>query len=199
MENNIKIERKGERLISFLKKYGYFMAAGVVIAAITLTVLLTSLKAPIKEVEDTIPSGSDALVFNLPLLDCSILHDFSIDKLVFNSTLGWLETHSGIDLASTTSDDVFAACAGTVTSIYKNSLEGTVVVIKHDDEFSTLYGSLSADTLVDIGDTVTAGQKIGTISSSAGNESLLGAHLHFEILKENSNVNPNDYLNLENK
>lgn len=199
MENNIKIERKGEKIITFLKRYGYFIVAGLVIAAITITVLLTSLNTAVIKEDELTETETKALVFNSPLLDCTILNDFAIDSFIYNSTFGWLETHSGIDLASTTSTDVLATCAGTVTKVYTDTYEGTVVVIKHDDHFSTLYGSLAEDTLVKVGDAVVAGQKIGTISTSAGNETMLGAHLHFEILKQDTQVNPNDYLNLENK
>ena len=197
MENNINIEKRGEKFIEFLRKYGYFMVAGLVVLSITLTIILTSTK-PIDD-EKIIDTGTTAITFANPLLDCTVANDYSIDKLVYNSTLGWYETHSGVDLGSTSSSDVLSACSGTVTNIYSNSLEGTVVVIKHNDEYSTLYGSLSSDVLVNIGDAVTSGQKIGTISTSAGNESSLGSHLHFELLKDNSKVNPNDYLNLENK
>ncbi|NLE03387.1 MAG: M23 family metallopeptidase [Crenarchaeota archaeon] len=199
MENNIKMERKGEKLISFFKKYGYFIVAGLIVSAITLTVLLTTLNVPIHEEEKPIDTGTDTITFINPLLDCTILNDYSIDKLVYNSTLGWLETHSGIDLASTTSTDVLATCAGKVSEVYTNSLQGTVVIIKHADKYSTLYGSLGTDVTVKVGDNVIAGQKIGTISTTAGNESLLGAHLHFELLKDNSGINPNDYLDLGTK
>jgi murein DD-endopeptidase MepM/ murein hydrolase activator NlpD len=116
--------------------------------------------------------------------------------LVYNTTLGWYETHSAVDLVSETSTDVLATCAGTVTEIYSNTLEGTVVKIKHNDQYTTLYGSLNEELSVAVGDSVTAGQKIGTISTSAGNESLLGSHLHFQIIKDNADVNPNDYLSL---
>lgn len=200
MENNIKMERRGEKLINFFKKYGYFIVAGLVVAAITLTVLLTTLKAPIIEEEPPIiDTGTGTITFKNPLLDCTVLNDYSIDKLVYNSTLGWLETHSGIDLTSTTSTDVLAACAGKVSEIYTNSLEGTVIVIKHDGKYSTLYGSLNENVAVSVGDNVVAGQKLGTISTTAGNESLIGAHLHFELFKDNSGVNPNDYLDLGTK
>jgi murein DD-endopeptidase MepM/ murein hydrolase activator NlpD len=202
MENNIKIERKGEKVIIFLKKYGYFIVAGLIVLTITLTVLFTSLSSapviddPNDNGGDVIDTGTKALVFNNPLAGCTIALDYSIDKLVYNTTLGWYETHSAVDLVSETSTDVLATCAGTVTEIYSNTLEGTVVKIKHNDQYTTLYGSLNEELSVAVGDSVTAGQKIGTISTSAGNESLLGSHLHFQIIKDNADVNPNDYLSL---
>lgn len=198
MGNDIKIVKKGEKFINFIKKYGYFLVAGLIVLSITLAVLLTSI-TPIKEDDDIIDTNTGAITFANPLLDCTIALDYSTDKLVYNTTLGWYETHSGIDLVSETSDKVLAACSGTVTDVYTNSLEGTVVIIKHNNEYSTLYGSLNKEVDVKIGDNVVSGQKIGVLSTSASNESKIGAHLHFELLKNKNKVNPNDYLNLENK
>lgn len=202
MENKIKIEKKGEQIINFLKKYGYYIVAGLVIIAITLTVILTTIGKKVIVVDppvDDTPIDTGAITFKLPLLDCTVSADYSIDKLIYNKTLGWFETHSAVDLISETSTDVLAACSGTVTEIYTNSLEGTVIKINHKDSYTTLYGSLNEAIDVKIGDTVVAGQKLGTISTSAGNESLTGAHLHFQLIKNNSDVNPNDYLDLGNK
>ncbi|MDD4110312.1 MAG: M23 family metallopeptidase [Clostridia bacterium] len=199
MENNIKIERRGEKILKFFKKYGYFIAAGLVVVAITLFVILTSM-VPDEVIDDNVDDvNAGAITFINPLQDGTILVDYSIDKLIYNQTMGWFETHSGIDFVSEDSTDVLASCAGTVTNVYTNSLEGTVVKIKHDDQYSTLYGSLNENVTVEIGDKVTAGQKIGTYSNSAGNESSIGEHLYFELIKDDEKVNPNDYLDLGDK
>lgn len=200
MENNIKIERKGERFLSFFKKYGYFIVAGFVVVAITLSVILTSLIKVDDVIDDTTDDvNAGAITFVNPLSNCSILVDYSIDKLIYNKTMGWFETHLGIDLVSEDSTDVLATCAGEVKNVYTNSLEGTVVVIEHKDGYATLYGSLKDDVTVKVGDKVVAGQKIGTYSNSASRESSLGSHLYFEILKDGSKVDPNNYLDIGDK
>ena len=200
MGNNVKIVKKGEKIINFIKKYGYFMVAGLIVTSITLVVMLTSMTTPVKEEDEKIvDTNVPGITFINPLSDCTIALDYSIDKLIYNPTLGWFETNLGIDLVSGTSSDVLASSAGTVTNIYTNSLEGTVIIIKHNDKYSTLYGSLDEDVKVEIGDTVVSGQKIGTLSASAGNKSSLGEHLHFQLIKDGNKINPNDYLNLENK
>ena len=40
---------------------------------------------------------------------------------------------------------------------------------------------------------------IATVAEAAGNEYKDGAHLHFEVLKEGKNVDPAEYLTLEEK
>ncbi len=204
MENKIKINKRGEKFISFLKKYGYFIVAGIIVLAITLTIVFTTTKTSPnlniqqedKQIEET---NAYALTFSAPLLDCTIATVYAADELILNETLGWYATHHALDLVSTTSSDVLSAAAGTVIEIYTNSLEGTVVVVKHNDVYTSKYGSLDSKLAVNVGDKVTKGQKLGTTSTSAGNEVLIGSHLHFELFRDNNDVNPADYLNLENK
>ncbi len=205
MENKIKINKRGEKFVNFMRKYGYYIVAVTLVVAITLTIVLTTTgksttKTPGKiEKNPAEPVNAYALTFDLPMTDCSVAKIHMTEKLLYNDTLGWFETHSGIDLVSQASSDVLSVADGTVSEIYTNDLEGTVVVIKHNDVYTTKYGSLDAKLEVKVGDKVRKGQKIGTASASAKNESLTGAHLHFELFKDNSNVNPADYLNIESK
>lgn len=202
MENNIKINKRGEKFIGFMKKYGYYFVAAALILAITLTVVLTTTKGGnmnIEEEEKTDPVNAYALTFDLPLADCTVAHAHATDKLILDKTMGWFATHHGVDLISSTSSDVLAAAEGTVTEVYSNDLEGTVVVIKHNEVYTSKYGSLNSDVSVKVGDKVQKGQKIGTTSTSAKNEVKTGAHLHFELFMDEEDVNPADYLNIENK
>lgn len=202
MKSQIKIKKRGEGFKNFIKKYGYFIAVGVIVLVVTLSIILTGqqTKTDINVSEkEPVEVGGVALNFTLPLADCQVVHDYSRTELVFNETMGWFETHKGVDLKSETSTDVLAAEGGEVVQVYTNNLEGTVIVIKHNDNFSTKYSSLDSKTSVKVGDKVQKGQKIGTISNSAGEEVATGAHLHFELLQDNNQINPNDYLSLSNK
>ena len=206
MENKIKINRRGEKFINFLKKYGYYFLAVAIVLAITLTVILTATKPSTdlnvdKENNNNLTEEVDAyaLTFALPLLDCSVVQNHATDKLVYNASLGWFATHYGVDLVSSSSSEVLATADGTVTEIYTNDLEGTVVVIKHIDVYTSKYASLDSNLFVEVGSKVKSGQKIGSASSSAKNEVLTGAHIHYELLRDNESVNPADYLNIEGK
>lgn len=54
---------------------------------------------------------------------------------------------------------------------------GLVIYLRHADDFHTIYGHLQ-ETLVEVGDTVGAGQQI----ARSGNTGIsTGPHLHFEI------------------
>lgn len=205
MENNIKIDKRGEKFFNFMKKYGYYFVAGALIIAITLTVVLTATRKqgnvinPSPENSPIQPVNAYALTFDLPLKDCAVLKAHSPTKLVYNKTLNWFETHHGVDLTSESSQDVLAVAEGTIEKIYSNDHEGTVIVIKHNDVYTSKYGSLEANAELKVGDQISRGQKIGTLSTTAKNELLEGSHIHFELFMDNSEVNPADYLNIESK
>ena len=108
------------------------------------------------------------------------------------------EAHLAIDLASENAS-VFSIYDGVVASVETNSLQGTVVTINHEDGFVSVYGSLADELMVNVGDAVVSGQEIGRASTSATNEIHSGAHLHFTLLKDGETVDPNNYLDLQNK
>ncbi|MBP3619287.1 MAG: M23 family metallopeptidase, partial [Clostridia bacterium] len=77
--------------------------------------------------------------------------------------------------------------------------DGCVITINHSDGFVSVYSSLEEDALVAQGDKVSKGQLIGKAAATATNESLSGGHLHFQLFKDGKEVDPNNYLDLQNK
>ncbi len=183
---------KENKFKRFFKRFGALTLSCVFALAIALTVALTVTGGEEEEVSTT------AMTFALPMTDAVIVKDYADDRLQYNSSLNRWEIHLSIDL---TSDDltVYSVCDGVVSSIDNNSLEGYVITIEHDDGFVSVYSSLSSNVLVEEGDTVTAGQAIGEADSSATNESQSGSHLHFTLYKDGLEVDPNNYLDLQNK
>lgn len=100
-------------------------------------------------------------------------------------------THLGIDI-SAVYVPVLAAASGVVViaSGGYNYGYGNFVEIDHGNGYATIYAHLS-QILVSTCDPVVAGQQIG-VSGSSGNST--GPHLHFEIRKGGSNVNPWELL-----
>jgi len=94
--------------------------------------------------------------------------------------------HAGIDLALPEGTPVYAAAGGRVVLAGTQAGYGLLVVVDHADGYTTYYGHLSRVGVVP-GQYVEAGQLIGR----SGNTGLsTGPHLHFEIRKDGSPVDP---------
>lgn len=89
---------------------------------------------------------------------------------------GW----NGVDLAAPNGTPIYASAAGTVI-VSKvggwNGGYGNYVVIDHGNGTQTLYSHMSSDS-VSIGQSVSRGQKIGTVGKTG---EATGYHLHFEV------------------
>lgn len=117
--------------------------------------------------------------------------------------------HGGIDIGSATGDAIFASKDGTVSFTHNGcptngrgrgdrcggsgfSSYGNAVYIEHGNGEATLYAHLKKDSLLVVnGQQVRQGQKIGEGGNSG---SSTAPHLHFEIRKNGSKVNPLQYL-----
>ena len=84
---------------------------------------------------------------------------------------------------------------GIVQSIEKDSFYGNVVKIINDDGYIFVYSNLDNKIAVKEGDKVKQGNIIGTIGVSATGELADETHLHFEIIKEGTQINPLDLIN----
>jgi len=80
---------------------------------------------------------------------------------------------------------VRAALDGKVIVVGKDSVLGNYIMIRHQINYSTLYGHLS-QIWVARGATVTRGQRIGAVGSTGKST---GPHLHFEIRRRGVPIN----------
>ena len=97
---------------------------------------------------------------------------------------GW---HPGIDVAAAVGTAIGAADGGTVSSTgWDSTGYGYRVVISHGNGYTTTYNHLSS-IAVRPGQQVGKGQLVGGMGSTGRSS---GSHLHFEILRNGSFVNP---------
>ena len=107
--------------------------------------------------------------------------------------------HLGVDLSNPI-DKILAHSDGVVCMVQTgqvnnhnstgNGTYGNFIKIDHGNGAFTLYAHLS-EVYVGLGQQVKQGQEIGLMGDS-GN--AYGAHLHFEVWKNNARTNPADYL-----
>ena len=148
--------------------------------------------------EDKKPVAAPTIEYGLPMNDASIIKDFSDSTLQYNQTLNRWEAHFSVDLASVESD-VMSIYDGTVASVEYDFLMGNIITIEHENGMVSVYASLDKNINVKVGDSVTKGQVIGYASTTATSESADGAHLDFSMILNGEEVDPNNYLSLQNK
>jgi murein DD-endopeptidase MepM/ murein hydrolase activator NlpD len=101
------------------------------------------------------------------------------------------EPHYAIDWSAPEGTPVYASVAGKVTkSDAADRLGGNIVRIAGSG-FEVGYAHLSR-RFVSVGDTVQAGQIIGTVGSTG--EATTGAHLHFSVEQGGKFVNPMNFI-----
>lgn len=100
------------------------------------------------------------------------------------------EMHSGVDLRGRTGENIKTTAKGTVTFAGYKGGYGNVVMIRHANGFETRYGHLSR-IRVKRGQRVDVGSVIGLLGSTGRST---GPHLHYEVIKNGKNLNPEHYF-----
>lgn len=100
----------------------------------------------------------------------------------------------GIDIASAEGEafDVTASLSGTVTEVKEDPLQGNVVVLSHANDVTSYYASLG-EVNVEVDSKIEQGDVIGTAGQSLFGKDN-GTHLHFQLRKDGSEVDPETYF-----
>lgn len=152
----------------------------------------TNVDAPALEV--TKPTVQES--FSAPASEYTVIKDASIDKLVYMSSLNMWKTHNGIDLAMEQDSVVKSVYSGKVKKVEQSTLEGVIVTVELNNGMTAIYKSLSSASVKD-GDKVENGSVIGVVGTMLS-ENDEGVHLHLELKKDGSYVNPADYIDFMN-
>lgn len=111
--------------------------------------------------------------------------------------------HNGVDIGwhSKESDNVIIAHSdGIVEKVVKDCNKnyatgtsfGNYVFIKHNETYKTRYAHLKYGTVkVNVGDKVKKGQEIAIMGNTGHS---LGRHLHFEVWKNGTRIDPTPYI-----
>lgn len=100
------------------------------------------------------------------------------------------EFHTGIDVPAPTGTEIVAANHGTVKHSDNLGGYGKVIIIDHGGGVMTLYAH-NSKLVVKVGEEVVKGQKIAEAGSTGMST---GPHLHFEVRKDGSYVDPIPYV-----
>ena len=108
---------------------------------------------------------------------------YGIRKDPFN---GKPSMHKGIDFAGKEDGEIIATASGVVSWADDSYGYGLLIEINHGDGLKTRYGH-NKKLLVNVGDVVGKGQVIARMGSTGRST---GPHVHYEILRNNKQINP---------
>ena len=147
-----------------------------------------SVREPSALQTESLPASSSAAPASTQPVSGRILNSYSGDELVYSKTLGDWRTHNGIDYAAAKGEKVSSPAAGKVTLAGADGSWGPTVAI--EDASGRLWRiSGVADLKVKAGDTVTAGQALGTVGSVSC-ECAEDSHIHLEVKQGEKYLDP---------
>ena len=116
--------------------------------------------------------------------------DFSITEPQLFEAAHYWRVHIGIDLQAEYGTPVTACADGHVTVVEKDNEKGLCIRISHDLGYQSVYAGLSDASYVRHGDPVRRGQTIGHVGNGVLAEADAAPHLHFEVWKGQSPIDP---------
>ncbi len=131
----------------------------------------------------------EPLVYIFPV-EGSVQKAYSGDTLVYSKTMSDWRAHSGIDIRAEAGSEVSACAGGVIEDVYTDERMGITIVIDHQNGYKSIYANLSNGMLVEAGQSVSAGEVISTVGTSALFEAADESHLHFEMTKNGEHIDP---------
>ncbi|MDQ7813074.1 M23 family metallopeptidase [Brevundimonas sp.] len=128
------------------------------------------------------------IAFATPLKGYAVNSAYGLRRLAGEAAA---RQHKGIDIAAPRGTSIFVASEGEVVRTgYDAAGYGRFIEVRHPNGMSTLYAHLSR---VDVarGDRLGSGERIGLVGSTGRST---GPHLHFEVRRDQTQVNPTSVL-----
>lgn len=145
---------------------------------------------PVMEPEET---QSVPAVFTWPVKG-EVLRNFSVETLSRDPTMGDWRTHAGVDVAARLGARVLCMTTGTVADIWEDAALGTCIRVEHGGKLESVYGNLSPQPTVKVGDRLEIGAILGAVGDTACAEIGMAPHLHLEVFRDGMSVDPLELL-----
>ena len=130
---------------------------------------------------------SNSYLSGRPIVKGWLSSYYGVRKDPFN---GRPAMHKGVDFAGKENAPIIATASGIVSWSGERYGYGNLIEIDHGDGYKTRYGH-NKTLLVTMGDVVEKGQIIARMGSTGRST---GPHVHYEILRNNTQINPIKYV-----
>lgn len=119
---------------------------------------------------------------------------FSLDPVKWESSNTW-RPNNGVDIQAAIGSKVYSVLDGVVLDV-KTDEDGVKVIIDHQNGFKTVYSNLDEKVTVKKGTKIKKSEVIGYVGKTTLNAAYekYGDHLHFEIMKDSSFIDPAKYI-----
>lgn len=144
----------------------------------------TEVQEAVKEMQKIKSATLDGVYFAVKPVSGTITSRFGANESIRD------HTHKGMDIAAPYGTRIVAAAKGKITHSGWMGGYGNLIIITHENGIQTYYGHCSK-LYAKVGDEVEAGDEIAAVGSTGFST---GNHLHFEIRKNGSQINPQKYL-----
>lgn len=152
--------------------------------ASAMKVAETELDKKVQEQEKIKAATLDGIYFSVKPVTGNITSRFGANESIRD------HTHKGMDIAAPNGTKIMAAADGEVTYSGWMGGYGNLIIISHGNGIQTYYGHCSKLYALE-GEKVKAGDTIAAVGSTGYST---GNHLHFEIRKNGTQINPQKYL-----
>ena len=154
------------------------------------------------EISAEYPSDPEDALFDgrfYKVADGYINREYSVEELIYSPTMKDFRTHGGVDITGDMGSPVRLFTQGTVTEIYDDPSFGKTVAVDHGNGIAALYSNLSCDLpqTTAVGAVLEGGTVIGAVGCTAATECADVSHVHLEIFKDGTRIDPKAYLSSE--
>jgi len=116
---------------------------------------------------------------------------FKPAKGVISDKFNLRKSHFGVNITTAPNENVVSVLDGTVIYAGFTIEEGYVVVIQHENEYTSVYKN-NSELLKSVGENVKAGESIAIVGNTGKQSSE--KYLHFELWQKGKPLNPEEYI-----
>lgn len=119
----------------------------------------------------------------------NVVMNYSVDRVIYHETLEQFKCNPAIIIDAKVGTEVLNAATGVITSIEEVDETGVTVTASIGSGYSLVYGQLK-DVKFKVGDTVKEGEVLGAIANPSIYYTVEGSNLYFQVIKEDSTIDP---------